>query len=223
MSGTKSRGELYSCGIITIMVVLWLSVISFAKTNSKITRQKGKTAIHQTCHKNASQPNTSQPSKFRNATIPDVEVIDQDGKTWHFFSDLILNEQVAINFIYTTCEALCPMQAKTFSNIQAELENQPSNLKLISISIDPENDSPEKLKNWASQFNAKPGWTFLTGKKSEIEKLLKAMIGDSTGFKQHASIMFIGNAKADRWEQTFSFAPPNRVFEILKNLSKPEY
>src|SRR5688572_21695664 len=111
--------------------------------------------------------------------ITNVAIVDQDGKRIDFYEDLVKGRVVAINFIYTTCTAICPMQGNQFARLQTMLGDRlGKDVLLISISADPEADSAQKLKTWLSHFGARQGWTFVTGEKSEIDRLSRALTGD---------------------------------------------
>jgi protein SCO1/2 len=207
--------------IFSLCTTCSLTVFSLANHKNVKALQAKNSNKGAVCHQSAVKNRTPQQAPFQNQSIPDVQILDQDGKQRHFYRDLIRNKIVVINFIFTSCEALCPIQAKTFAKIQSALdEHQAKNLQLISISIDPQKDSPESLKVWAKQFGAKDGWTLVTGGKSAIDKLLEVMTGDPSGKREHSSVMIIGNAQTNRWSRTYSFAPPERVFEILETLKK---
>jgi cytochrome oxidase Cu insertion factor (SCO1/SenC/PrrC family) len=112
---------------------------------------------------------------FSSLQIPDVKVYDQNGQALNFYSDLIKGRNVAINFIFTTCTNVCPLLTATFRRVQVELEKSPDDIKLISVSVDPAVDTPERLGEFANKFKAGPGWTFVTGEKSEIESLIRRL------------------------------------------------
>src|ERR1041384_6287974 len=79
--------------------------------------------------------------------IPDVKVLDQDGNARHFYTDLIKDKTVAINFIFTNCTTICPPLAATFARLQKEMGDKVGrDVHLISISVDPLTDTPERLK-----------------------------------------------------------------------------
>src|SRR6185295_4805382 len=73
----------------------------------------------------APAPSTTAPSEVKvpgkSLNIPDVEVLDQDGNTRHFYSDLIKGKTVAINFIFTNCTTICPPLGATFARVQRDL------------------------------------------------------------------------------------------------------
>src|SRR4030095_10984245 len=108
---------------------------------------------------------TAAPNRTHiNMSIPDVNVLDQDGNALHFYSDLIKDKTVAINFIFTNCTTICPPLAATFARLQKEMGDKVGkDVHLISISVDPLTDTPERLKAWGAKFKAGPGWTFVTG------------------------------------------------------------
>src|SRR6185369_15832656 len=106
---------------------------------------------------------TTEKYSFSSLQIPNVRVLDQNGHALDFYSDLIKGCNVAINFIFTTCTTVCPVLSATFRRVQVELENSHSDVKLISISVDPTVDTPERLRDFAEKFKAGPGWTFVTG------------------------------------------------------------
>ena len=105
--------------------------------------------------------------------IPDATVYDQNGNKLKFYTDLVKGKTVAINFIFTTCTAICPSLTATFRRVQQELGDRVGqDVHLISVSVDPTTDVPERLKEYAAKFKAGPGWTFVTGDKVEIDSVL---------------------------------------------------
>lgn len=140
--------------------------------------------------------------------IPDTAVYNQDGKRLNFYTDLVKGKTVAINFIFTTCTTICPPLTATFRKLQQTLgERVGREVELISISVDPATDVPERLKSFAAKFKAAPGWTFVTGSKPEIDELLKAL-GAAVGDKNdHTPMILIGNDAAGYWTRTYGLAP----------------
>src|SRR5271165_739082 len=110
-------------------------------------------------------------------TIPDVELVDQHGKKVRFYSDLIKGRVVAINTIFTTCTTICPLMGANIAKLSKMLSDAGDNqVNLISISIDPVVDTPQRLDEWSRKFGPTgTDWTLLTGPKPEIDGLLKAL------------------------------------------------
>jgi protein SCO1/2 len=108
--------------------------------------------------------------------IPDVTVQDQNGRSLSFYTDLVKGKTVAINFIFTTCTTTCPLLAANFRKVQLDLgERAGRDVHLISISVDPLTDIPERLQAFAAQHHAGPGWTFVTGAQPQIDQLLRGL------------------------------------------------
>ena len=149
--------------------------------------------------------------------IPDAIVYDQNGKQLKFYTDLVKGKTVAINFIFTTCTNICPPLTATFRRVQTQLENETGiNASLISVSVDPTTDVPERLKAYAEKFKAGPGWTFVTGDKPQIDKLLVALGTAVADKNDHTPMVLIGNDSAGYWTRAYGLSPPTRLVELMK-------
>ncbi|HEX4603572.1 MAG TPA: SCO family protein [Candidatus Angelobacter sp.] len=138
------------------------------------------------------------------AKIPDIKVMDQDGKPRHFYSDLVRGKVVVINFIYTTCTTICPPLGATFGKLQKNLgERLGKDVFLISVSVDPATDTPERLRAWGAQFKARPGWTLVTGEKAELTGLLRVLGADAASPENHSPMVLIVNDKAALWKRVY--------------------
>lgn len=168
----------------------------------------------------AQQAQDRRPAKD---AITNIAVVDQDGRRIDFYEDLVKGRVVAINFVYTACTAICPMQGNQFARLQAMLgERLGKDVLLISISADPEADSAHKLKAWLSNFGARQGWTFVTGDKSEIDRLSRALTGDQARKGNHSPAMFIGNYDRGLWKRLYGLAEPDRLTRLLVEMSSED-
>jgi len=132
--------------------------------------------------------------------IPDVVVTDQQGKKVRFYSDLVRGRTVAVNFIFTTCTTICPPLTANFARVQKTLlERGKTGVHFISVSVDPEGDTPEKMKSYAELFHAQPGWTFVTGTRSDLEQIWRAFSVNATVKQDHPAAVAIGNDAAHVW------------------------
>ncbi len=143
--------------------------------------------------------------------IPNVQVLDQFGKELKF-SDLVKDKVVAINFVFTTCTAICPSLTATFRRVQQEAAARNLKVQLISVSVDPTTDTPERLKDFAAKFKAEPGWTFVTGEKTRIDTVLQALGAAVTNRNDHTPMILIGNAASNYWTRAYglNFAGEDR-------------
>ena len=148
--------------------------------------------------------------------IPDTPVLDQDGKRLNFYTDLVKGKAVAINFIFTTCTTICPPLTATFRRVQVDLgEHVGRDVHLISVSVDPTTDVPERLKDFAAKFKAGPGWTFVTGEKTEIDALLKALGAAVADKNDHTPMILVGNDAVGYWTRTYGLAPPSALVRVI--------
>lgn len=163
----------------------------------------------------------SGPSMSKNASdiwgadyFPNIELTTHTGKKVRFFDDVIKDKVVAVNFIFTSCTDVCPAETARMKNVQDILgERMGKDVFFYSISIDPANDTPEKLKAYAKKFGAGPGWTFLTGKEQDITLLRKKMglyIPDIEGrtLSDHNVNLVIGNQALGRWVKRSPYENP---------------
>ena len=102
--------------------------------------------------------------------FPNLELTTQDGAKVHFYDDVLKGKIVAINLIYTHCQYSCPLETARLAQVQQILGDRVGkDIFFYSITLDPARDTPEVLKAYAEKYHAGPGWTFLTGKKEDIE------------------------------------------------------
>jgi cytochrome oxidase Cu insertion factor (SCO1/SenC/PrrC family) len=149
--------------------------------------------------------------------IPDVNIIDQNGRRLKFYTDLVKGKTVAINFIFTTCTTICPPLAATFRKVQQDLAEQAGReVSLISISVDPATDLPERLKTFSEKFKAGPGWTFVTGNKTEIDHLLNSLGAYVADKVNHTPMVLIGNDRAGYWTRAYGLAPAATIIKAIR-------
>lgn len=168
--------------------------------------------------KEETKPDESTTNSIRSGsmTIPDVEVLDQDGNALHFYRDLIKDKTVAINFIFTNCTTICPPLAATFARVQKEMGDKVGNdVHFISISVDPLTDTPERLKAWGAKFKAGAGWTFVTGEKQQMDKLLNALGAAVSKREDHTPAMIIGNDAKGVWTRTYGLAKTGQIVGLI--------
>jgi cytochrome oxidase Cu insertion factor (SCO1/SenC/PrrC family) len=148
--------------------------------------------------------------------IPDVPVYDQYGKQLNFYTDLVKGKTVAINFIFTTCTTICPPMTATFRRVQQELGDRVArDVYLISVSVDPVTDVPERLNAFAAKFKAGPGWTFVTGAQSDIVGLLKSLGAFTPDKNDHTALILIGNESRSYWVRSYGLAPPAALVKLI--------
>jgi protein SCO1/2 len=148
--------------------------------------------------------------------IPDARVLDQNGNPLNFYTDLVKGKTVAINFIFTTCTTICPPMTATFRRVQQQLgERVGRDVRLISVSVDPVTDTPERLAAFAAKFKADAGWSFVTGDKPEIDKLLAALGASVADKTDHSPTIIVVNDATGKATRTYGLAPPTRLVKLI--------
>lgn len=148
-------------------------------------------------------------------SIPDVEVLDQNGEPVHFYSDLVAGKTVAMNFVFTTCTTICPPMGANFGRLQKELGDRLGrDVHLISVSVDPVTDTPARMKAWGEKFGAGPGWSLITGERAEVTRLLKALQVFTADIREHSPVVLIGNDATGEWTRAYGLAPPAKLAEL---------
>ncbi len=167
--------------------------------------------------KKEQEPSPKPKDPTGSLRIPDATVYDQNGNKLKFYTDLVKGKTVAINFIFTTCTAICPALTATFRRVQQQLgERVGQDVHLISVSVDPTTDVPERLKEYAAKFKAGPGWTFVTGDKVEIDSVLLALGTAVANKNDHTPMVLIGNEAAGNWSRAYGLSPPTRLVDLIK-------
>ena len=175
---------------------------------------------HHAAMKASSDDAEARPAEVE---IPELELVDQDGQTIRFYEDLVADHLVAMNFVFTTCKTVCPPMGAIFGRLQDELrERGDENVQLISVSVDPVTDTPERLEAWSERFGLEPGWTLVTGPKERIDRLLKALEVFTPDFVTHSPTVLVGNAKTGNWQRTYGLAPASRIADLLEEVAAEE-
>lgn len=151
--------------------------------------------------------------------FPDVPLVNQDGETRRFFTDLVQGRIVVINSIFSDCGAVCPVMAERFARVQTALGDRVGrDVMLLSISVDPVTDTPAKLKAYAKHLGAKPGWQFLTGEKQNVDLVLKKLGQYVESRDVHSNIIIVGNEPTGLWKKAFGAAPIDDVVSLVESV-----
>ena len=165
----------------------------------------------------AADPGGGPPVVISGLRIPDVELFDQNGKPVRFYSDVVKGRVVAINTIFTTCTTICPLMGANFAKLGKLLDRKDGKLSLVSISIDPVVDTPERLKEWSGAFGQTGvEWTLLTGSKANVDTVLKALQVFTADKQDHAPIVLIGGDSAGDWARASALLPPTKLAELIQ-------
>jgi protein SCO1/2 len=175
----------------------------------------------------AQEPTPPAPSASAESSaqkyFSDVVLVNQHGEKMRFYSDLLRGKVVIINSFFATCTGSCLPLTRNLEKLQQGLgARMGKEVNIISISVDPEVDTPASLKAYAKKLNAGPGWYFLTGTKESVEFALKK-IGQFVDDKQaHLNIFIIGNERTGLWKKAFGLAKSDELMKIVDSVLADE-
>jgi protein SCO1 len=138
-----------------------------------------------------------------NYTVPDVVLVNQNGAKVHLKEYLQADKPVVIDFIYGTCTTICPVLSAGFTNLQRKLGADSQKIKLVSITIDPENDTPKVMNEYLKRYRAKPGWDFLTGSRRDINTVMTAFDAYIPDKMSHFPLTLIRSPGDGKWVRIF--------------------
>ena len=149
----------------------------------------------------------------------DTRLLDQDGREVRIYTDALRGKIVLISFIYTSCTDICPILMSHLSDVQNSLGDRfGKDVFFVSISVDPVDDTPEELKKYAERYETKPGWTFLTGPKKDVDAVIRRFGEFQEDFEDHSMTFVLGDVKNARWSKMRGDQPPETVMPRILDL-----
>ena len=149
-------------------------------------------------------------------TLIDHELIDQNGDKKRFVSEVIGDKKAVIAGIYTGCTTICPITTLLFAGLQEALgERMENEVRLISLSVDPANDTPAMLANAAAEIEAKPGWFWLTGPPAKQNEVLLGIGAYSTDVTEHPPVFVVGDGATGEFVQLYGFPSIEEFLALL--------
>lgn len=152
--------------------------------------------------------------------VPDVVLTNQDRERVHLVELLASKKPVLIDFIYGTCTTICPILSAGYSNLQRKLGENSDQIQLVSISIDPEYDTPEVMTEYLSRYQAKPGWDYLTGSREDIEKVMHAFDAYVQDKMSHYPLTLIRSPEGSTWIRIYGLVGTKELKQEVDALYK---
>jgi protein SCO1 len=166
-------------------------------------------------------PQPSYSRSIHSYKVPSVNVVTQEGRKTQLSAVLDHGGPVIVNFIFTTCNAICPIMTAILSKVHATIGPSSPNLRFVSISIDPEHDTPAMLAEYAKKFKAGSNWQFLTGELAELQLIQRAFDAYRGDKMNHTSLTLMRAAKSGSWVRIEGIANAHDLIDEY-NLLKPE-
>ena len=152
--------------------------------------------------------------------IPDVPLVDQDGRPVHFYSDLVKGRVVAMNFVFTTCTTICPPMGANFARLQKILGEKRADVRLISVSIDPADRHPRAAQGVGRRSSAPArAGRCVTGDREDVDRLLKALGVFTANVADHSPLVLLGDEPAHRWTRAYGLAAPAKLAELIDQIA----
>jgi protein SCO1/2 len=154
--------------------------------------------------------------------IPDVVLTSEKGRKMSIREVLESDKPVMLNFIFTTCTTICPVLSASFSQVQDAMGSEVEDVTMVSISIDPEYDTVEKLSAYAQRFEAGEQWQFFTGQLEDIIAVERAFDIFRGSKMNHEPVTLIRASKDQSWLRIDGLANAGDIVSEYRNLLSNE-
>ncbi len=160
------------------------------------------------------RPTTS----LRDYAVPAVRLVRDDGKAVSLPDEMNDGRPVVLNFIFTTCTTICPLMSSTFEQLDRRLGPDAARVHLMSISIDPEHDTPTRLLEYAKKFHAGPEWQHYTGTLDASVAAQRAFDVYRGGKMSHSLVTLMRAAPGKPWLRIEGWATPDDLVREYRQL-----
>lgn len=150
-------------------------------------------------------------------TIPQVKIVRADGKSVSLPNELNDGRPVVMNFVFTSCTTICPILSQTFAQLQTALGAERDHVHIVSISIDPEEDTPARLTAYARKFGAGPGWDHYTGTMQAIIETAQAFNVYRGDKMSHTPVTLLRKSPGNRWIRLDGFTTAEELLHEIHN------
>jgi protein SCO1/2 len=147
---------------------------------------------------------------------PTIGLVDQDGRNISLADALPADAPVALNFIFTTCSTICPVMSATFEGLHRRLGKDGDGVRMVSVTVDPEHDSPAMLKAYGRRYGAGQYWTFLTGREQDVRSVLRTFNAVTGDKGNHRPVTLLRRAGARDWVRIDGLANAEELARELK-------
>lgn len=173
-----------------------------------------------TLHATHSSDTSAETDAKARSYFTNLELISQDGERVRFYDDVLRGKVVLVNFIFTNCQAACPLMTRNLTLVRDMLGDQVGDsIHFVSISLDPVRDTPAAMKKFAETHDAdQKGWLFLTGEPSSVHRIVAKLGQFSPDLESHSTLMLAANVRTAHWTKIAPNVPPAGVVERLRLL-----
>ena len=195
--------------IVALLFGFSFSALAIAQNNSNTELQLAQTT----------QESKKYKTEFSEYTIPDLTLINHNAQSVSLQELLAEDKPIVLNFIFTSCPTICPVLTSTFAKLQSSLQTHHPKVQMISVSIDPEHDTPTVLHDYAEKFKANDNWAFITGNTKDIESLQKSFESFRGDKMSHVPVYFMRAATSKKWLRIEGFPSIKNMINEYRQLN----
>ena len=152
--------------------------------------------------------------------VPDVMLVDSNGET-HHLPTLLRNKIVVLDFVFTSCQTICPaFSAIMKSTAKSLARGETKGVLFVSVSVDPINDTPDKLREFSRKLGAGANWYWLTGRPADVSQVLRAFGVPAAGRPEdHPPVILVGNPSEERWMRWIGMPAHSSLTEAVESFA----
>ena len=150
-------------------------------------------------------------------SLPDVTLVNQKGDKVKLRKLFDPARPLLLQFIFTSCQAICPVMGATFASVQTRIGPTDGAVDLVSVSIDPDYDTPARMKAFLDKFHATPTWSFLTGSRRDVVAVQKAFEAYTANKMGHAPLTFLWSPAEKAWIRIGGFIAAGELYDQFRN------
>lgn len=148
--------------------------------------------------------------------LADLPLVDQNGKTVDLYKEYIAGRHIVLHSFFARCEGSCPVMMTTLQSLQKQLGSRlGKDVQIVSITVDPDHDSPQVLADYARRVQAKPGWHFLSGSSAQVTTALRRIGQYADAPENHMNLIIVGNDASGDWRKLHGLAPLEEIVRAV--------
>lgn len=169
----------------------------------------------------AARPASAQAApSAATVSLEDLPLLDQDGKSRRFRSEVVGDRIVVMDFIFTTCTTICPVLSSKMARLQERLGDRLGrDVFLVSVSVDPTRDGPAQLLAYSKKWKAREGWSFLGGEPADVNAVLKGVGAYTANFANHPPMFLVGDGRSGTWTRLNGFPEVDQILKQVDTLA----
>ncbi len=183
--------------------------------SAALAQEGSKGAAHQ--HNHAAMAATELKRSEASYSIPALTLVRQDGKKVSFPAELDDGRPVLLQFMYTSCTTICPVTTQMFSRVQDKLGKEHDKFHMLSISVDPEYDTPVRLNSYAKKIGAGSQWQFYGGTLEASVTLQKAFDSFRGDKMNHLPVTYLRAAPGKPWIRIDGLRTPEDIIREYRS------